>query len=346
MSDNPRISVIIVAYTMKRWDLMRRSIHSVIRQTRPPSEVIIGIDDNEKLFAVTKEWITRYNGPEFPSVTVVHSSDPPQGDSIGSTAKLSGNQRRYSGGDARNAAAAVAQGDILVFLDDDAVAEVDWLEKLIAHYTDPQILAVGGAPEPDFETPCPAWFPKQFNWVFGCAYEGLPKQPAPILRLIGANMSVRADAFRKIGGFHCVDFDDMDMCHRVAALGGPRSIYYTPLARVRHYVPAERVSWHYFWRRCFYVNRDKVTTQQQLGDAASFEPDVRFVIRTVVFGATSELRKALGGDRSAWGRIGAILVGVGCSVVGNVAGSISPLRAGRSRSPVPVVGAVPPQRGR
>lgn len=316
MTGRPRVSVIIAAYTMKRWDLMRRSIESALHQTQPPVEVVIGIDNNTELFEATKEWVSRFEAPDYPSVTVVHS------DYDDETAKAGGGRRRYSGGDARNAAAAVAQGDIFVFLDDDAVADDDWLEKLVVPYSDPRVLAVGGAPEPDFETACPAWFPRQFNWVFGCAYEGLPKEPAPVLRLIGASMSVRAEAFRKIGGFHSIDFDDMDMCHRVFALGGADSIFYTPFARVRHYVPAERVSWRYFWRRCFYVNRDKVNTQQQLGEASSFEPDVRFVGRTLVWGAARELRLAFGGDLNACRRIGAILVGVCCSAIGYLAGNI------------------------
>ena len=52
--------------------------------------------------------------------------------------------------------------------------------------------------------------------------------------------------FDPIDGFHSIDFDDMDMCHRVAALGGPGSIVFNPATVVRHYVPHERTTWSYF----------------------------------------------------------------------------------------------------
>jgi len=45
---------------------------------------------------------------------------------------------------ARNAGIAAATSDILAFIDDDAVAAPDWLGRMLAHYTDPDVGAVGG----------------------------------------------------------------------------------------------------------------------------------------------------------------------------------------------------------
>ncbi len=99
-------------------------------------------------------------------------------------------------------AAEVATSDIVAFLDDDAWADRDWLERLVAAYEyEPEhSVAVGGAPIPSFETSRPRWFPVEFDWVFGCAYAGLPEQRAPVPRLIGANMSVLKEALEEIGG--------------------------------------------------------------------------------------------------------------------------------------------------
>ena len=82
-------------------------------------------------------------------------------------------------------------------------------------YGNELVVAVGGAPMPEFEGARPRWFPFEFDWVFGCAYSGLPEKQAPLARLIGANMSVRRLALAEIGGFHSDNHDDMDMCHRL-----------------------------------------------------------------------------------------------------------------------------------
>ena len=322
----PTVSVIIPAYTMERWLLLQQAVASARNQTSPPAEVIVSIDNNEKLLKISQStWEATGMGMDVP-IRVISSEFLHEQKDLTFHVRAHGAERRFGAGQARNVAAQQAKGDILAFLDDDAVAETTWLEELLKPYSDPSVLAAGGAPYPYYETERPLWFPRQFDWVFGCAYEGLPTTVSPYPRLIGANMSVRADALNQVGGFHSIDFDDMDMCHRVAALGGPASVVFVPSAIVRHYVPARRVSWHYFWRRCFYVNRKKVETHRVMGAASSFGPEIAFVARTMTIGVMRELKSAFRGDRYAVLRAGAILVGVTSAAVGNAFG-----RAGRTR---------------
>jgi len=314
------VSVIIPAYTMERWELLQQAVASACDQTLLPAEVIVPIDNNEELLRIGQStWAATGMGLGVP-VRVISSEFIHEEWDLSVHFHAHGTKRRFGAGQARNAAAEQAKGEILAFLDDDAVAETTWIEELLKPYSDPSVLAVGGAPHPNYETERPLWFPRQFDWVFGCAYEGLPTITGPFPRLIGANMSVCADALKQIGGFHSIDFDDMDMCHRVAALGGPASVIFAPSAVVRHYVPAQRVSWHYFWRRCFYVNRSKVEAHRRMGAASSFGPDVAFVARTVTVGVMHELRSVFRGDCHAFLRIGAILVGVTSAALGNVVG--------------------------
>ena len=191
---------------------------------------------------------------------------------IGIHARAHGSKRRFGAGWARNCGAQIARGDILVFLDDDAAAEPDWLEHLLEPYFDSRTIAVGGMPFPVYQTGRPAWFPANFDWVFGCAYEGLPQTLGPAGHLIGANLSVRRDIFERIGGFHSIDFDDLDLCMRLQALGPDQRVLYEPDAVVHHYVPAQRVEWRYFWRRCFFVNREKVEAFADIGTRQTSAP--------------------------------------------------------------------------
>ena len=193
----PSMSAIVCAYTLDRWELFLASVQSLRSQTVPPLEIIACIDHNDAMLKCALESAAIRGDGSIP-ITVVAN--------------------RYDGrlGSARTTAAELARGDVLVFLDDDARAEPELLERLQAPYRVPAVVAVGGAPTPDYSRPRPVWFPHEFDWVFGCVYAGMPTKLAPTSRLIGAVMSVRRDALRTIGYFHSDNHDDLDMCHRLA----------------------------------------------------------------------------------------------------------------------------------
>ena len=156
-------------------------------------------------------------------------------------------------GSARNTALLECQASIVAFLDDDAEAEPDWLDRLLAVYSDPVAVAVGGAPRPNYGAPRPRWFPADFDWVFRLPLpRALPDHLAPVRHLIGANMSVPARGDPGAGWLprrqprrHGPVAPDR------ARLRVRRPWCSTqPRAEVRHFVAAERLTWAYFWRRC------------------------------------------------------------------------------------------------
>lgn len=182
-SVRPDVTVVVCAYTERRWDQLVLAVGSAQAQSRPPVEVIVSIDHNPTLFErAAIRWESDLYGP-IPVLVVAN---------------------RFGGrlGSARTTAAEMARGEIVAFLDDDAEARPDWLEILVTPYQQADVVAVGGAPIPRWETRCPRWFAPEFHWVFGCAYVGMPTVLAPLRHLIGANMSVRRSALHQIGGFH------------------------------------------------------------------------------------------------------------------------------------------------
>lgn len=124
---------------------------------------------------------------------------------------------------ARNSGVAVATGAIVAFLDDDAVAEPDWLERLAAHYADPNVIGVGGSVKTDWLHGRPRCFPREFDWVVGCSYRGLPEATSRVRNPIGANMSFRAEVLHRTGGF--TSGRDRQGGHAARRLRGDRALH-------------------------------------------------------------------------------------------------------------------------
>jgi GT2 family glycosyltransferase len=234
------ISVVICAHTEERWERLVGAVESLQSQSVLPCEILVVIDHNPALADRAYR--------RLPSVRVIENEQ----------------QRGISG--ARNSGIAAARGAIIAFLDDDAIAAPDWLEQLLAGYSSPNVLGVGGAIEPDWQGQRPRWFPPEFDWVVGCTYLGMPHEAAPVRNLIGCNMSFRREVFARIGGFsdqigrvgvRPSGCDETELCIRLGQRLPHALLLYTPRARVQHYVPAVRARWAYFSARCLLEGRGR-----------------------------------------------------------------------------------------
>src|SRR3954470_3940832 len=162
-TSTPTVSVVISAYTSDRWEHLVEAVRSVDGQDHPALETIVVVDHNVELLDRATRALT--------SARVVRNEGA----------------RGLSG--ARNSGIAVATGDLIAFMDDDAAAAPNWLGGLLASYSDPDVIAVGGRVEPAWEVRRPSWFPAEFDWVVGCTYTGMPSARSPVRNVIGANMS-------------------------------------------------------------------------------------------------------------------------------------------------------------
>lgn len=147
------ISVVVCVYTEDRWEDILAAVSSVAAQSLPALETLLVVDHNAALLErLAREY------KETDGVRVLANAGP----------------RGLSAG--RNTGIAAARGGIIAFLDDDAVAERDWLRYFASGYDDPLVMAVGGRTMPIWASGRrPAWFPEEFDWVVGCTYRGLPR---------------------------------------------------------------------------------------------------------------------------------------------------------------------------
>lgn len=305
------VTVITATYSMARWPLIIAAVESVLQQTVLPCEIILPVDHNRELFERLRDYWRERADLERPRITVAES--------------------KYDGhlGASHTTAAELATTEFLAFLDDDAEADPTWLEKLLSALQRPAVIAVGGAPMPIYETPRPRWLPLEFDWVFGCAYAGLPTRTEPILHLIGTTMAVRRRDHLAIGGIRSNEHGDLELSHRLLAHSPNSVLLYVPDAIVRHHVRADRLTWGYFWRRCFFGNRRKVFTLRDIGEAAHLAAERQFALRAMTGGVASNLGAFFRGDVGGVLRAFAIVVGLGLAGAGYLVGNAEWLVRGR-----------------
>jgi GT2 family glycosyltransferase len=319
MTAKPDISVVICTYSIARWDELLAAVESVRSQTVPPLEIVVVVDHDSSLFELLSS--------AAPDVVAVEN-DGPRGLSS-----------------ARNAGIAASHGDVVAFLDDDALADPAWLERLAAGYRDPHVGAVGGAVEPMWLLGRPQWFPHEFDWVVGCSYPGLPAVPASTRNLIGANMSFRRDVLESVGGFHSdlgrlgptpLGCEETELCIRASNANGT-IVLYDPTARVRHRVPASRARWSYFFRRCWAEGLSKAHVSALVGAGGGLASERSYTRTILPRGVARGVGDAVRGNSSGIGRAFAIVAGLVVTAAGFVAGYP---RARPWTALVPYLGAV------
>jgi GT2 family glycosyltransferase len=298
----PSVSVIVCAFAWERRERLVEALRSLSAQTHRPQEVIVVVDHAPELH----RWIAS----EAPPARVIAGDGPPG---------LAG---------ARNTGVAAARGEIVAFLDDDAVAAPDWLSRLLAPYEDPRVVGVGGAVLPRWPVRRPGWLPREFDWVVGCSYRGLPAAAAPVRNLIGCNMSFRRVSVLEAGGFapglgrvgrRPLGCEETDLCIRLRRHDRERIVLYDPAATVLHHVAPDRVTARYFLARCRAEGLSKRQVARRCGREDGLASERSYVLRTLPRGMASALRAAYrDGDLGALARAAAIPAGCAATLLGFV----------------------------
>lgn len=200
---------------------------------------------------------------------------------------------------ARNRGAAIAQGDILAYLDDDAEASPQWLAALAAAFEQqPQAAIAGGQVSllwPQLVPP-PRWLSPTLAESLG-AYD-----LGPSLQLIttpgqtprGLNYAVRKDFLNSVGGFdrqlgrvgkNLLSNEELHLTQQ--ALTSGFEVLFVPEARVAHHVAPERLRPGWFLRRSWWQGISECH-REQLAQTLTLER-----VRVRAMGVLRGLGKAL-----------------------------------------------------
>jgi glycosyltransferase involved in cell wall biosynthesis len=195
---------------------------------------------------------------------------------------------------ARNAGIVAAEGDVIVFVDDDIIAPPNWLGRINAVYLErPDAWCVGGKIVLKFAASPPDWFSLRelSGYLSGLDRGDMTSRLSYPDDVWGANFSVSRLALARVGCFR-TDLDrsgryllsggDTELCWRIHHAGG--GVYYCGQAVIAHLVPQSRMTRAYFRHRAYWEGR----TSRLLGQK---RPPLKWILLIL---AWQQARAALG----------------------------------------------------
>lgn len=176
---------------------------------------------------------------------------------------------------ARNRGIKESSGDLLVYVDDDALVNTAYLQTYADFFErHPEIDAAGGPIIPQYETEEPAWMSRIIKMLLtGYKYLGdqqkeFPKGDYPG----GGNAAYRASVFEKVGlfnvelgrkGDNLAGAEEKDIFDKMVILG--MRFYYLPNAILYHIIPEKKLSKDYFDRLTYSIGRSERIRTRQIG---------------------------------------------------------------------------------
>jgi glucosyl-dolichyl phosphate glucuronosyltransferase len=251
MPGSPEISVVICSYN--RADYIINAIASLEHQTLEHSEFEVIVVDNNSIDN-TEELVMEYIR-KHPGFDCHYLTESRQGASF-----------------ARNTGAAFSRSPLLCFMDDDAVAEPDYLERIIKFFkSHDDAGGLGGRIIPLYIPAEPKWMSHFVSSLVGnFDYSKEPTVFEPGKYPLESNMVVRKSDFDAIGGFNTdlpgvkgtlrIGGEGKDFFLRLQAL--QRKIYYDPAVIVQHVVEVKKLTPEYMYRVASGIGRgERVRTK-------------------------------------------------------------------------------------
>ncbi len=259
-----RVRVSAVICTRGRRPYLERAFESLVQQSEAPDRYEIIVVDNASRDD-TRAWLERADPA---GVTMKRLHEPVPGLSR-----------------ARNHALGHSAGELVAFLDDDAVAASDWIARVQEAFASggPAVAALAGAVQPIWEGERPTWLSREGLGALSVVNWG--PDPGPLADgqyVVGANMAFRLERLLDVGGFpehlgragdDLISGEETYVVQRLAERG--HATWYDPRVVVSHHVHRERLERRWFVRRAYY---------QGVSNAIA-EPDGRGHLRAARCGA-------------------------------------------------------------
>jgi len=266
---SPKVSIIICSYN--RANYIIGAIDSLFNQTAQKSlyEVLVvdnNSSDNTKQLCV--DYIETHKQTGY---NIYYLEEKAQGASF-----------------ARNTGAAKAQSPLLAFMDDDAVAASDFVQRIVAFFETSKGDGLGGRIIPKYIPAEPEWMSYYVSSLVGnfdyadhlCPFE-TGKYP------LESNMIVKRDDFFSVGGFNTnlpgvvgklrIGGEGKEFFYKLQAAG--KIIYYDPLLCVQHVVEVSKLTREYMYRVASGIGRGERVRMLEKGKSAFYKKLVEYIIK-------------------------------------------------------------------
>jgi glucosyl-dolichyl phosphate glucuronosyltransferase len=235
------VKISAIVCTFNRAELALRCVAGLLNQTLPESDFEILVVDNGSSDG-TKESLRAAFG-NSPGLRIL---DEP----------------RLGVARARNTGWRAARSEVIAYVDDDAVADPNWLASILHAFetTTSRPGIVGGRVLPQWEIPLPRWVPAHvvvFLTILDWGPEACVVPEGSYL--LGTNLAMSRAALAAVGGFNetlgrrgnkLLSWEDVELQQTVRAAG--YSSLYEPVAVVHHLIPAERLTRRWMRKRVYW----------------------------------------------------------------------------------------------
>jgi glycosyltransferase involved in cell wall biosynthesis len=246
-----KVSVVIA--TCNRVNMLSKALLSILSQKTDQImfEVLV-VDNNSK--DKTREVVESLS--EYSPVLLRYSFEPSQGKAF-----------------ALNRGIREAQGEIIVFSDDDIVADPYWLMNLVHCFDIYDCDSVGGRVLPDYPENTPVWIKNNAKLLSGpiVSYdygtEVKKYQDKVMYEFLGANVAFKKSVFAEVGNFRTdlgpgqtLMGEDTEIVARL--IKARKKLYYCGTALVWHPVDSKRMSLFYIAKWNMGLGYCRVITDQ------------------------------------------------------------------------------------
>jgi glycosyltransferase involved in cell wall biosynthesis len=278
----PLISIVITSYTPDRSRDVCELLDSIGAQTYPNTETIFVAERSRELEKTVRVHAQENGMHNFKAV--FNNGQP------GASA-------------ARNLGIQQACGDIVAFVDDDAVLFPDWAVEMVRSFDDASVIAVTGLSFPLWRAEAARWLPEELYWLISCTGWSRAAVKSEVRNIWLQNASFRKEAFRLAGvidlalgprdggqGFKGREFKDgiiseeIELSMRVRKATGKR-IVLNPCVKIYHKVYANRLRAKYIARWSYWTGYSKHKTSRLYpGDGADLLSQERALLKRILAG--------------------------------------------------------------
>jgi glycosyltransferase involved in cell wall biosynthesis len=258
-----KVSVVICTYTMELYEHVQDAADAVLNQTYDDIELVLISDGDDE---------------------VCKAMQADYGDRNDVRIKCHAENRGLSY--SRNQGIYESTGDIIAFVDDDAVPNPTWAEHLVDGYQRHEALAVGGKMTPIWVDQEPEFLPEEFYWIIGVTHLGYPEEECEVRNTNGSNMSFRRVVLEELDGFDEIlgrkgdrqlQGEETELAARLYARYG-EGMWYLPKAEVGHKVFDYRTNPRWLFERAFWQGYSKFAIDELVADSGAEEHDFLWML--------------------------------------------------------------------